>query len=129
MRIKDAGVRAGVALSPATPVGSLEAVLPQLDFVLLMMVEPGFAGQQIAPFALEKVTALRALADRLNPELEIETDGNVSFANAPKMVSRGANILVGGSSSIFRKGSSIAQGCARLREACEVKTVFGECRS
>jgi ribulose-phosphate 3-epimerase len=88
-----------------------------LDFVLLMTVEPGYAGQQLVPFAFEKIEAMKALALELKPELEIEVDGNVSFEHAPKMVERGAEILVGGSSSLFAEGLTIGEGCARLRAA------------
>ena len=119
MRIKEAGVKAGVALSPATPVSTLEQLLPELDFVLLMTVEPGYAGQKLLPFAFQKIAAMRAMADRLNPALEIEADGNVSFEYAPKMVDAGADMLVAGSSSVFKKGLTVQQGARQLRQVCE----------
>jgi len=78
-------------------------MLPLLDFVLLMTVEPGYAGQQMVPFAFEKIAAMKQLADTIHPKLEIEVDGNVNFENAPVMVEKGADILVGGSSSLFQK--------------------------
>ena len=123
MRIKEAGVKAGVALSPATPISTLAHILPLLDFAMLMTVEPGYAGQKLVPFALEKIAAMRAMADRLHPTLEIEADGNVSFEYAPQMVTSGADILVAGSSSVFKRGMKIQEGTRTLREVCETSNV------
>jgi len=120
LRIKEAGVKAGVALNPATPVASLEHLLPLLDFVLLMTVEPGYAGQKLVSFAFEKIGAMRALAGKLKPTLEIEVDGNVSFEHAPRMVAQGADILVAGTSSLFKPGLTIEQAYAKLLAACGV---------
>ena len=117
LRIKDSRVKAGVALSPATPITALEHILPVLDFVVLMMVEPGYAGQELLPFAFEKIALMRAMAQRLNPALEIEVDGNVSFEHAPRMVAAGGSILVVGSSAVFSKGLTISAACDRLRTA------------
>jgi len=119
LQIKEAGVKAGVALSPSTPVACLEHLLPMIDFVLLMTVEPGYAGQALVPCAFEKIAALRAMACRLNPSLAIEVDGNVSFEHAPRMVATGAEILVAGTSSLFTQGMTIAEGYRKLIEACE----------
>lgn len=116
--IKQAGVHASVAINPATPVNTLECVLPLLDFVLLMTVEPGYAGQPLVPFAFEKIADLKNLITRLNVNVEIEVDGNVSFEHAPAMVAAGADILVGGSSSIFQPGMTITEGYNRLICAC-----------
>jgi ribulose-phosphate 3-epimerase len=119
LHTKESGVKAGVALNPATSVSTLEHILPLLDFVLLMTVEPGFAGQKLVPYAFEKIAAMKKLVAKVHPGVEIEVDGNVSFEHAAKMVRNGANILVGGSSSVFKKGLSIRKGCAQLRKACK----------
>ncbi len=116
LRIKDAGIKAGVALNPATSVGMLESILPIADFVVLMMVEPGFAGQSIVPAAMDKIPAMRRMSGELRPDLEIEVDGNVSFENAREMAEHGADMLVAGTSSIFRPGMGIAEGTRQLKE-------------
>jgi ribulose-phosphate 3-epimerase len=118
LTIKSAGVKAGVALNPSTSVNTLEHILPIMDFAALMTVEPGFAGQTLVPYAFEKIHAMRKLADTIKSELEIEVDGNVSFEFAPRMVANGANILVGGTSSVFKPGMSIREACDKLRIAC-----------
>lgn len=91
------GVKAGVALNPATPVDTIFPILPELDFVLIMSVNPGFGGQSFIPLVYEKIEKLRKLADRVNPKLEIEVDGGVNNMNAPKLIDKGTNILVAGS--------------------------------
>lgn len=95
--IKALGIKAGVALNPHTPVALLETILPDLDLVLVMSVNPGFGGQQFISGTFSKISALRQMADRLNPDLLIEVDGGVSSANAAQLVQSGANILVAGS--------------------------------
>lgn len=95
--IKALGMKAGVSLNPHTPVSVLEDILPELDMVLIMSVNPGFGGQSFIPQALQKISKLKAMADALNPELIIQVDGGVSPANASEIVSAGANCLVAGS--------------------------------
>ena len=118
-RIKGRGARAMLALNPATPLHMLEYVACDLDAVLVMTVNPGFAGQKLAQQALGKIRDLR----RAYPEIEIEADGNVSFENAVKMRLAGADIFVAGTSSAFAPGGTLEQNIARLRgcisgEAC-----------
>ena len=91
------GVKAGIALNPATPVETIFPVIADLDFVLIMSVNPGFGGQSFIPLVYDKIEKLRKLADEVNPELEIEVDGGVNNINAPKLISKGTNILVAGS--------------------------------
>jgi ribulose-phosphate 3-epimerase len=114
--IRRLGARAGVALNPATPLETLEYVMEDVDFLLLMTVNPGFYGQKLVPSALRKIADARALCRRHGREIPICVDGNVSFEHAPRMVEAGANFLVGGTSSIFARGLSIAEGTRRLRE-------------
>jgi ribulose-phosphate 3-epimerase len=116
--IRDNGVQAGAALNPATPLSHLEYVIDRLDFVLIMTVNPGFAGQKLIHSTLRKIAACRALLrDRTDAHIPIQVDGNVSFANIPPMVAAGANILVAGSSSLFHTGGSLSENIEKTRQA------------
>jgi ribulose-phosphate 3-epimerase len=115
--IQRAGAQAGVALNPATPLQTIEYVMENVDFLLLMTVNPGFYGQKLVPSALRKIADARALCLRHGRDIPICVDGNVSLENAPKMVAAGADFLVGGTSSVFMRGATIAEGAQRLREA------------
>ena len=95
--LKARGVRAGAVLNPATPVGVLEEILPELDLVLVMSVNPGFGGQSFIPGTLDKLRRLRALCSHLNVSPLIEVDGGVSAANAEDVAAAGGDILVAGS--------------------------------
>ena len=96
-RIREAGARPGVVLNPATPVSSLEAILPSLDFVLLMSVNPGFGGQAFLPYVLEKARQLSNEIDRRGLPTEIEIDGGVGLGNIAEVVASGVDICVAGS--------------------------------
>ena len=114
--IRDAGAKPMLALNPATPLCALEEVLPDLDGVLIMTVNPGFAGQKMVPQSLEKIRRCKQmLAERGYDNIEIEVDGNVSFENAKKMREAGADIFVGGSSGIFVKGMTFEESIAKFR--------------
>jgi len=95
--IKDLGVKAGVSLNPATPVSVLEEILPFLDFVLIMTVNPGFGGQKFIETGLKKIEKLRKMADEVNPELIIEVDGGVTDQNIQALKSAGTDAVVAGS--------------------------------
>ena len=95
--IKELGMKAGVALNPHTPVELLIEILPELDMVCLMSVNPGFGGQKFIENTYSKVTKLRKMANELNPSLLIEIDGGVNAQNAQLLVEAGANVLVAGS--------------------------------
>ena len=116
-KIRDGGVKAGVALNPATPLTCLTYTLERIDFVMLMTVEPGFAGQKMVPSALRKIADCRRFLDERGMDIPIEVDGNVSFVNTPAMVGRGAEILVAGTSSLFDPSSSIEDNMRKLRAA------------
>lgn len=96
--IKELGCRAGVALNPHTPVALLEDIVEYIDLVLIMSVNPGFGGQEFIPNTYKKIEQLRAMADKLNPDLYIEIDGGVGDHNSAKLIGAGANVLVAGSS-------------------------------
>ncbi len=100
-RIQDLGVQAGVALNPATPLHTLDEVLPLVDFVLLMSVNPGFGGQKLIPAAVDKVAALAGVRAERRLDFQIEVDGGIDCSNAAALAAAGCDILVAGS-SIFR---------------------------
>ena len=96
-QIKEAGLKAGVALNPATPVRSLECILGQLDMVLIMTVNPGFGGQKLIPYTVDKVRDLKALLEKTANKADIEVDGGVNLENVETLLAAGANIIVAGS--------------------------------
>lgn len=96
-QIHAAGAKAAVAINPGTPVGVLEALVGELDMVLVMSVDPGYGGQSFIPSTLPKLRALRELCDRVGADPLVEVDGGVGAANAEKIVEAGANVLVAGS--------------------------------
>jgi len=115
--IRDYGIKAGLALNPATPIGAINYVLDRIDYILIMTVNPGFAGQSMVPSALQKIADCQTFLQQRDVSLPIEVDGNVSFENIPKMVGAGANILVAGSSSIFNRYGSLSENAECVREA------------
>lgn len=94
-KIKEYGVKAGVSLNPASPLSMLEDILPAVDLVLLMSVNPGFGGQEFIPAVMAKV---ERLAPRLKPDQYLQVDGGVNAGNAPALIAAGANCLVVGTS-------------------------------
>ncbi|HWQ30467.1 MAG TPA: ribulose-phosphate 3-epimerase [Negativicutes bacterium] len=114
-QIKGEGVKAGVALNPATPVNVLEHVIEDLDMVLLMSVNPGFGGQKFIPSCLEKLSAVKAMMDKRNLDILLQVDGGVGPANAGDIAARGANVLVAGS-AVFNS-SDIPATIRQLKEA------------
>ena len=115
--LKEKGVKAMVALNPATPIESLDFLLPDLDGVLLMTVDPGFAGQKIIPQCLQKIADTRAyLVQKGYGHIEIETDGNVSWENIPRMAAAGTDLYVAGTASLFSDKDRITENIRRFRE-------------
>lgn len=112
--IKGLGVRAGVSLNPATPLTIIDELLPALDLVLLMTVNPGFAGQAFIDELLDKIARLRQILDERGLMVELEVDGGISAQTAPGAVGAGARVLVAGS-AIFNRQESVAEAMARLR--------------
>ena len=96
-RIKDAGSRAGVALNPATPVSALEEILPDLDLVLVMSVNPGFGGQSFIESSVEKIEQVRRMLDEGGFTAELQVDGGIGPDTAERVVRAGARMLVAGS--------------------------------
>jgi ribulose-phosphate 3-epimerase len=116
-RVRAAGARAGAVLNPATPVTMVEDCLQALDFVLVMSVNPGFAGQKFIPYALDKVRRLRASIARARLAVEIEIDGGIGLDNVAEVVDAGADVCVAGS-SVFGAADPVAR-MRELKQAAE----------
>jgi ribulose-phosphate 3-epimerase len=114
--IKELGVKAGVSLNPATPIGTVEEFLPHVDLVLVMSVNPGFGGQSFIPATLPKIASMRKILDDRGLSAELEVDGGINADNAPDIVKAGATVLVAGN-SVFRAEEGIGRALKRLREA------------
>jgi len=113
--IKERGVKAGVTLNPATSVHTLDEILPDVDLVLIMSVNPGFGGQKFIVSCLKKVAAVRQMLDRIGSRALLEVDGGVKVDNAAHVLAAGADVLVAGS-AIF-SSSDYAATIAALRAA------------
>ena len=101
--IKALGAKAGVVINPATPVAALEEIAGDVDYVLVMSVNPGFGGQSFIPRSEHKVTAVRALLDRAGNKARVEIDGGIDHKNVGRVVAAGARIIVAGS-AVFHSG-------------------------
>ena len=99
--IKELGMKAGVALNPATPLSVLDYVLEDVDMILIMSVNPGFGGQKFIPSSLRKITETRALLNSRGLQTDIQVDGGVTLSNVAEIIQAGANVLVAGS-AVFK---------------------------
>jgi ribulose-phosphate 3-epimerase len=115
-QIKDLGCWAGVTLNPSTPVSCLEEILPYVDLVLVMTVNPGFGGQSFIEGTLSKIRRVRAMLEEIGSKAELEVDGGIDDATTPLVVKAGATVLVAGS-AIFGAEGGIADAIARIRNA------------
>lgn len=116
--IKSFGVKAGIALNPATPIVNIKHVIGQLDMVLIMSVNPGFGGQKYINYSSSKIQELRQLASLSNKDLLIQVDGGIDTSNIREVVQSGVDVVVAGS-SVF-KNRSIKVNISDLRRAAEV---------
>jgi len=116
-KIKSRGVKVGITLNPATPVSLLKTILPKLDMVLIMSVNPGFGGQSFIPYALDKVRELREMAKDVNPNLLIEIDGGITVDTIKSAVDAGVDIVVAGS-AVYKNGE-IEKNIRDLRNAAK----------
>jgi ribulose-phosphate 3-epimerase len=114
--VRQRGKMFGVCLNPTTPVSAIEAILPEVDQVMVMSVNPGWSGQKFIESALPKVAQLRRLIDEGGLRAEIEVDGGVTPETAPHCAAAGANVLVA-ATAIFNDRGTIAENIARLRES------------
>ena len=99
--IKEKGIKAGVTLNPATPLSSVEFILPEVDLLLIMSVNPGFGGQAFIPFVLDKIKAARKMIDAMGLKVELEVDGGLKVDNIKEISKAGADLFVVGS-AIFK---------------------------
>ena len=115
-RIKDGGAWGGAVLNPATPVAALETILPDLDYVLVMSVNPGFGGQKFLPLALPKIEQLCRMRAERGLNFKVQVDGGVATENVERVVRAGADIIVSGS-GIFNAKGGLTAGVAGMRAA------------
>ncbi len=116
--LRSQGVRAGVALNPATPISALEEVLPDVDFVLVMSVNPGFGGQRFIPSALQKIRKLRENVSFNKYRARIEVDGGVDAGNLQEVLEAGADVIVAGS-AIFKSKTSPSDAVRQMLDIAE----------
>jgi ribulose-phosphate 3-epimerase len=114
--IKDTGVKAGVSINPGTSLSALDEILPEVDLVLVMTVNPGFGGQTFIESTLDKIVRLRAEIDTRKLNVELEVDGGINTKTAPRVVKCGATALVAGA-AIFSSGASIEESIKLLRQS------------
>ena len=114
--IKSSGIKAGVSINPGTPVEMLGEILPDLDLVLVMSVNPGFGGQSFIPESLRKLAKLRAELDKRNLAAELEVDGGINVETAPQVVKAGARVLVAGA-AVFNSKMTVTEAIGKLRES------------
>ena len=117
-QIREVGCKAGVAINPGTSLSAIEEVLPLLDVVLVMSVNPGFGGQKLIPETVGKVVRMRRILDEGGYSAELQVDGGVNEVTARTMVEAGATVLVAGS-AVFNDKESVADAMDRLRASLE----------
>jgi len=115
-QIRELGAKPAVVLNPHTPAVLIEEILPEVDMVLVMTVNPGFGGQQFIPLTLEKIRRIRAMITRLGRSIDVQVDGGIDRETAPLVAAHGANVLVAGT-SIFGAAEGIRSAIAGLRAA------------
>lgn len=114
--IRNLGAHPGIAVSPATPIEAVRCLLPDIEMICVMTVNPGYSGQTLVPQTLDKVEELARIVEAENLDIDIEVDGNVSWENIPRMLAAGANVLVAGTSCIFDRKENLKAGILRLKE-------------
>ena len=115
-QIKESGAKAGVAINPATPLSAVEEVLPDLDQVLVMTVNPGFGGQAFIGSVVDKIKRMRAMLDERGLTVDLEVDGGISTKTARTAAAAGARVLVAGS-AVYNNQTSVADAIADLRKS------------
>ena len=115
-RIKALGKRVGVVINPATPAAVLEEILPDLDQVLVMTVNPGFGHQHFIHTTLPKIRRVRQMIEQVKPGNDLEVDGGIDATTVPLVIAAGANVLVAGS-AVFGESQGVAAAMNRLRAA------------
>lgn len=121
--IRELGVRPGVTLNPATPLAAVEPILPDVDLVLVMSVNPGFGGQSYIPASTTKIRRLRQLLDEIGSTADLEVDGGIKLDNVVEVVRAGANVLVAGS-AIFNRQQTVADNMAAFWQRLETEGII-----
>ena len=114
LKIKEAGLKVGISIKPATPARAIEKYLPLCDTVLIMTVEPGFGGQKLIREAIGKISEIKEMAQKISKEIEIEADGGITPDNVGELISEGLTVAVAGS-AVF-KAEDIAAAIAKMRD-------------
>ena len=115
-QVKEAGMKVGVALSPATPASAIEEMLTDLDLVLVMTVNPGYGGQVFIETMLDKISRIRTMLDLTKASAELEVDGGIGPKNAKKIAEAGADVLVAGS-AVYAADGSVEESITAIRSA------------
>ncbi|RFU65186.1 ribulose-phosphate 3-epimerase [Peribacillus glennii] len=114
--LRDKGIKAGVALNPSTSLTEIEYVLDVIDYVTVMTVNPGFAGQKFVPLMNKKIENLKRLIEESGYKIDIQVDGNIGYRTIPEVIENGAEMLVLGTSCLFGQESTFQESIANLRE-------------
>ena len=117
--IRSLGVRPGITLNPDTELEKILEVIPNVDLVLIMSVNPGFGGQEFLPATMAKIADVRKMLDETESQAELEVDGGIKVSNAQLVVQAGASVVVAGS-AIFSSGTRIAHNIAEIRKAVDM---------
>lgn len=120
-QIKKAGIEAGVAINPGTALSNVETILPDLDQLLVMTVNPGYGGQSFILSTLSKIEQAKAMIDKLDQSITLEVDGGINASTIASAVGVGATLLVAGS-AVFNPKSSVADAMSNLRQAIDAPT-------
>lgn len=120
VRIKSGGARVGIALSPATPLTVLDYIIEDIDLVTIMTVNPGYLGQQLVPQSIKKVDDLRRMITKLRLSVNISVDGNVNPKTIPQMIAAGADMLVLGSSGMFKQNQTLEMSKEHIETAIDL---------
>jgi ribulose-phosphate 3-epimerase len=121
--IQSNGLKAGVALNPSTPLTEIEYVLDVVDYVTVMTVNPGFAGQKFVPLMNKKIRDLKQMIDTNGYQIDIQADGNIGYQTIPEVIKNGANMLVLGTSCLFRPDITFEEAIENLRDFIEKQKV------
>lgn len=117
--IRSLGVRPGITLNPDTKLEKILEVIPNVDLVLIMSVNPGFGGQEFVPATMKKIADVRRILDKTGSKTELEVDGGIKVSNVQSVVEAGASVVVAGS-AIFSSGTTIENSIAEIRKAVDI---------
>ena len=115
MQIMELGMEAGIAMNPATRIDSIEYLLPEIDVVTLMAINPGIIGHKFIPSMMDKISNMRTWLDSKKYEGQLEVDGGVVFENITGLANSGADILVGGAGSVFHGAATVQENISRIK--------------